>query len=195
MGQLHHFGPLPFLSRSPNWRISAGRQAPVSSTHCARASSPCVACWRARIVSHEHASAPSAPSPFADTCSWDPRVIPRFARTLHPRSYAAFGGPPVTSIHVVTATELARSAASSSHGSVVAIAHGIRSLETIKLAATLFSLPLALVHPGSHAAMPPLLRGEKTERERGGIISSLTISTSVAVVELGIDRRSFRGSL
>jgi hypothetical protein len=70
MGQLHHFGPLPFLSRSPNWRISAGRQAPVSSTHCACASSPCVACWRARIVSHERASAPSAPSPFADTCSW-----------------------------------------------------------------------------------------------------------------------------
>jgi hypothetical protein len=129
------------------------------------------------------------------TCGAGLPVIHSGVRTLHPRSYAAFGGPPVTSIHVVAATELARSAASSSHGSVIAIARGIRSLETIKLAATLFSLPLALVHPGSHAAVPPLPRGEKTEREGGGIVSPLTISTSVAVVELGIDRRSFSGSL
>jgi hypothetical protein len=26
--------------------------------------------WRARIVSHERASAPRTPSPFTDTCSW-----------------------------------------------------------------------------------------------------------------------------
>jgi hypothetical protein len=70
--------------------------------------------------------------------------------------------------------------------------------ETIKLAATLLSLPLALVHPGSHAAVPPLLRGEKTESGCGwGKVpppwNSRTVQLGIQPVGLGASTRRVDG--
>ena len=105
MGWPPHFWPSkPFRTRSPNsHRVRHG------SLLCGARSSAAICLWSA---------GPAVSRSIPSLCSrvptrWVHRAVSR-ARSRSP-CIAAIGGPPVTSISVAVATELARSAASFPH--------------------------------------------------------------------------------